>query len=284
MNKFLLIILIILFISIIYNCYSYENKENFFNNNEKPYLWLFWEGYEPEYIKLCYETVIKQCSDSFNIVKLNDTNIHDYLPDIKNYDLSKLIIQHKVDIYRIMLLYKYGGIYLDADIVVLKDLTPIIDKLKKHDFVGFGCTGIPCTKYYGYPSNWILASRKGTKLMKNVLDHQLTKLKEDKLEYHDIGKMVIWNELEKLMKNDKYEYYHFNPKYDGSRDKHGSWITTDIVFSNEKIEYEDEDNMLVYVFYNSNIDNNLKKLTREELLAKDWNYTRFIKKSLNITN
>mgnify|MGYP000268147722 CR=1 FL=1 len=48
--------------------------------------------------------------------------------------------------------------------------------------------------------------------------------------------------------------------------------------------YEDEDNMLVYVFYNSNIDNNLKKLTREELLAKDWNYTRFIKKSLNITN
>ena len=37
-----------------------------------------------------------------------------------------------------------------------------------------------------------------------------------------------------------------------------------IVFSNEKIEYEDEDNMLVYVFYNSNIDNNLKNIIKEK--------------------
>ena len=73
-----------------------------------------------------------------------------------------------MDYYRILLLYKYGGLYIDADTLVLRDPIEIIEKLKNYDFVGFGCTGLKCNYGYGNPSNGILASRPNTKLMRNI--------------------------------------------------------------------------------------------------------------------
>ena len=50
-----------------------------------------------------------------------------------------------------LLLYKYGGLYVDADTIVLRDPIEIIHKLQKYDFVGFGCTGNRCNYGYGKP-------------------------------------------------------------------------------------------------------------------------------------
>ena len=38
--------------------------------------------------------------------------------------------------------------------------------------------------------------------------------------------------------------------------------------------------MLFYVFYSSGMDNEIKKLSESELLSKDWNYTKFLKRAL----
>lgn len=256
-----------------------------YDRNKKPYIWQYWEGPLPDYIKLCFETVDKNCSNNFNIVRLNENTVNDYIPELKDYDFCKLKkIAHKVDLYRIMLLLKYGGIYIDADTIIRKDLYQIIEKLKAYDFVGFGCTSTICTSYIGYPSNWVIASRPHTLFMSNVLRKQLQTLKEKNydIDYHDIGKSVLWEELIKLQ-NDGYQYYHFNPLvYDGSRDMYGYWITTDLVFSNVPIDYLDESSLLINAFYNSSIPPDVKNMTREELLSQDWNFTKFIKKALNI--
>ena len=153
-----------------------------YDNTTKPYLWQYWDGNKPDYISLCMETVDKVCSKSFNIVRLNKNNIMKYLPEIKKLKLEKkldtLIVAHKVDFYRIMLLYKYGGIYIDADIIVLKDPIEIIHKLQSHEVVGFGCTGNICNYGYGKPSNWILASRPTSILMSKVLQTLINKIKK----------------------------------------------------------------------------------------------------------
>ena len=258
-----------------------------YDYTKKPYMWLYWDNKtgknNPAIIDLCYDTVVKHCSESFEIVRLNKDNIESYIPELEHYKkyMKDLIIAHKVDIYRIMLLYKYGGIYLDSDIIVLKNPVEIMDKLKKYDFVGFGCTGYECKHGHGNPSNWLLASRPNTNLMGNILNKQLEIIKKNKkLDYHDIGKMLIWQELDNLFKQE-YEYYHYPNTIDGTRDKNGKWVTTQRLFSNEKIEYDNEENMLFCVYYNSS-DMNINKLTRNEILSKDWNITKFIKKSLQI--
>jgi len=254
-----------------------------YNKNNKPYLWQYWDGPKSSFITLSMKTVDNNCSKSFNIVRLNKDNIYDYLPEMKQYEdkIKDILIAQKVDIYRIMLLYKYGGIYLDADTIVLRDPIEIMDKLKKHDFVGFGCTGTKCKNGYGEPSNWILASRPHSILIAKVLENQLNQINNiNKFDYHDLGKLVIWKELKELINNQNYEYYHYDNKIDGSRDKYGNWINSDIVFSNQKIEYDDENNMIFFVYYNSNISNDIKQISENDLMNKDWNITKFLKNGI----
>jgi lipopolysaccharide cholinephosphotransferase len=254
-----------------------------YNRNDKPYLWQYWDGPMSSFIKLSLKTVDNHCSKSFNIIRLNKDNIYKYIPEMKEYEnkIKDILIAQKVDIYRIMLLYKYGGIYLDADTVVLRDPIEIIHKLQKYDFVGFGCTGIICKNGYGKPSNWILAAKPHSTLIARVLKNQLSQITTKiKFDYHDLGKLVIWHELNNLIKNQDYEYFHYDNKIHGSRDKNGNWINSDIAFSNTPIDYEDEQNMLFFVFYNSDLSNDIKQISEKDLLEKDWNITKFIKRGL----
>jgi len=255
-----------------------------YNLNKKPYLWQYWDGPLPAYIKLSMKSVDFN-APSFDIVRLNKYNVYDYLPELIEYKdkFDELMIQQKVDIIRIMLLYKYGGLYLDADVIVLKDPIDIINKLKKYDFVGLGCSGNICMEpIYGKPSNWILASRPNSFLMANVLKTQLELIKNNiKFEFNAFGKTIIWSELDNLIKNHSYEYYQYPINSDGSRDKYGNWISSNILFSNQVIEYENENNMTFVVYYNSLLSDNIKNMSESELLSKDWNITRFLKKSLN---
>jgi len=282
-------IIFIIFLLIIYLLYkNIKSKDKFSNLSNKPYLWQYWDNIDdnktPAYINLCFKTVDKHCSKSFNIVRLNKHTISDYLPELKTLPfynkIDKLIIAHKVDLYRIMLLKKYGGLYMDADIVVLRDPIEIIDKLQTYDYVGFGCTGNICKYGYGEPSNWLMASRQNGILISNVLLSLFNKIeKQDRFEYHDLGKLVIWKELELLL-NNNYKYYHYHNKIDGSRDKNGYWINSEVAFSNTIINYEDENNMMFFVVYNSGIPKNIKELSEDEILKKDSNFTKFIKKAL----
>jgi len=248
-----------------------------FDKCKKPYLFWYWEGVEKNYIKLCFETVKKNCSKSFNIIKLNDHNINEWLPGIKKYNkyFNKLLIAQKVDIYRIMLLEKYGGLYIDADILVLRDPFEIIEKLDKYDFVGFGCTGEKCKYGYRFPSNAIMASRAHTKLMKDIIDEQLNDIQtKDTFEYFDLGKYVIWNHI-------KNDYYHYENKYDGTRDKWGNWITNIEIFSDQYIEYDDVDNMIFLEMYNSKATPEIDNMTQNDLVNGNTNFSKFYKMAMS---
>jgi hypothetical protein len=285
------VILSILLIYLFVNLLRIKNKQE--NKQEKHKLWLYWEGDQPDYIKMCIETNYKYNNNSFDIIMLNNNNIYDYLPELLdnnkiNNNLNKLSIPQKVDYYRILLLYKYGGLYMDCDILVLKNLKEITDKLLDYDYVGFGQTGnkVDLNKSgYKYPSNWIMASRPKGILVSKCLVNLNNKLNSDIINksdngmsngYHDYGKMILWEELQKL---NNYKYYHYLSRLDGTRDKNGLWVTTYRLFNKEEIEYLDEDKLLFIVLYNSEA-NEYKKLTREEILNNNYAITKYYKKSL----
>ncbi len=299
-NKLYIILLVLITIFLLIKIFTNNNFTNIKNENfslENPRnIWVYWENINrdsyPTFIKLCLDSMKKHLG-KYNLYILDNKSIKKYLPELRN-DFDNLKVAQKVDYYRIALLHKYGGIWLDADIIVMSDLKSIFEKLDSgHDYVGFGCTGGQCTYGYLRPSNWVIGAQKNSVLMKRVLDKLNSKLdsrdknldlKEDT--YHDYGKLVIWEALDEL-KQTGYDYYHFSSEHDGTRDKDGYWIHTPEFFSTQPLNFLDESKIMFVVLYNSEILPNesiqwVKDCKEEELLNSDLNISKLYKKALGI--
>jgi hypothetical protein len=276
----------------------------------KPYLFYFWQNEKnkktPVHIKLAHKTIEKHCSKSFRLTKLDDQNIYTYLPELKPYRkrLESFKIAHRVDVYRIYLLYKYGGLYIDSDTVILKDPIDLIapldtvsdDENLRIEYVGFGCTGKKCeANGFMRPSNGLMGTRRGSFLMHDIRRniHNLIfsdagslidpdRLKKADKTYFMIGKRMIWSLLDRFLKSHRYTYLHIDSNLLGIRDKDGYWVTNRRLFDTKRIEYVDEDSMYLIVFYNSEFqDPDLLRDSKEsDILDSKMQIARFFKRAL----
>jgi Capsular polysaccharide synthesis protein len=124
-------------------------------------IWLYWEnrpGSEmPAYIDLAIQTV-KAHAGSYEMTLLNEKTIGDYI-QLPNHFRRIKQLAHKADYIRAQLLHLYGGIWLDSDIIVLRNLeTAVQPYIKDYDFVGYG-------REYGKPSIGFMACRRQCRLM-----------------------------------------------------------------------------------------------------------------------
>lgn len=120
--------------------------------NERPPLWMYHEmsphdWKRPEYYNLCLETVKKHCGRRFRVIQLTRYNIYSYIPDFRKDVWHTSTRQQRTDLVKWELLARYGGLFLDQDVLVLRDLSPYIEKLNNHDFIAFGKS----TKIVGAP-------------------------------------------------------------------------------------------------------------------------------------
>ncbi len=114
----------------------------------------FWLGgaEKPESVKKCIESWKKNCPD-FEIKEWNESNY-----DVHKHPYMEKAYREKrwafvPDYGRLDVMYNYGGIYLDTDVEVLKDLSPLCEYkafkgFENEKFVndgqGFGCVpGLP---------------------------------------------------------------------------------------------------------------------------------------------
>lgn len=233
MLNIILSIIFILILFYIINNYLKKNNfnEKFTNNknntdNTNKIIWMYWETLpgkkKPGYIDLCINSVKHNCKKDFDIIVLDEKKILDYLPEIKNINFSQLNLPQKVDYYRYSLLEKYGGVWIDADILVLKSIKPFFDKLKNYDYVGFGCgyNNNKCKETmngHSKPLNWFMISKKNTSFIKCIKNKALQKINESitnktKLPYHSIGKVILSDCYDKLSKENNWDYYHVPSK------------------------------------------------------------------------
>ena len=99
-------------------------------NNEK-IIWQFWgQGWDfeklPDVVKISYKSVEKYKKD-YEIIHFDMNNINDYLEIpayiLKKVENKKMGFAHFTDIIRLALLYNYGGVWIDATIL-LTDYLP----------------------------------------------------------------------------------------------------------------------------------------------------------------
>ena len=142
--------------------------------HQRPPLWIYYElaphqWKRPEHLNLCLETVQRHCGRHFRVIPLTRYNIYTYVPNLNKDVWYSCTHQQRMDIMKWELLSRYGGMVLDADVLVVRDLMPYMLQLKNHDFVAFGKERMNApdvdTPSSTLPQTWAMASRPNGRLV-----------------------------------------------------------------------------------------------------------------------
>jgi len=98
-------------------------------------IFTFWENKKnalslPPYIELCMETW-RNNIPGLELVVVNYDNLYDWIDEdyIKSKDLRGLLLPQQKDVIQYGLIHKHGGVFLDADTIIVKDIFDEIEKL-----------------------------------------------------------------------------------------------------------------------------------------------------------
>lgn len=104
---------------------------------------MWWQGRSSmlPLVEACYNKILKECSEDYEVVLITKDNYASYveLPDyiLKKVENGNITLTHISDIIRVMLLNKWGGIWLDAT-VYLHHLPEMIGNSKFFTLSGKG--------------------------------------------------------------------------------------------------------------------------------------------------
>lgn len=108
--------------------YIIEDIKEVTSSKKSKYVWQYWaQGIDnaPPLVKKCMESVAHYCSE-FEVIIINDSNIKEYVDIPKHiYDKlkqGKISYAHFSDYLRAYLLSKYGGIWIDATVLLTNNL------------------------------------------------------------------------------------------------------------------------------------------------------------------
>lgn len=110
-------------------------------NANQRYVFTSWlQGYEqsPEIVRKCRKSIDKYLGKDFIVVNVTPNNIEKYvsLPEyiVRKWKLNQISNAHFSDILRVALLAEYGGIWIDATVMLF---APIPDEILKADLFLF---------------------------------------------------------------------------------------------------------------------------------------------------
>lgn len=222
----------------------------------KPLLWIhtshpinnrFWPSFgsrntnllnEPYKIS-CVETIIKHCSESFNICLIDDYSFHKLIPNW-SIDMSKIaepIKCHMRTLALSKLLYTFGGLLLPNSTVVFKDLKPLYDNaLNKNECFSVNLINRTSSADYSnmLPTTKILGCKKNSATMKEFTSYLEILTGTDYTNEADfLGKSNTWLNL----KHKQKKITLICGKLFGAEDIEGNEINVDRLMGDSFIKF-----------------------------------------------
>ena len=268
---------VFIFLTLIF-FYLYSNKyiDTFVNvDSDDKLIWSYIDyDTHPDYIKLCIKTLKKHCGKDFKIIILDSSNINKYI----DKPLVNKVNPNFKQYIKIYTLYKYGGLWIDLDFIILKNLSSFYNKLEDFDFIGFDCLSKHCRKnfdYYKKPTDSIIICKKELDIMKICLDEFIKTNTDSKNIF--LFRNILWDQLKVL----KLNYYHVNPNYIGSRDIDNDLVTVDRLIQDDMIQYKNINDLYLIELYADQIENSwFYKLSYDDILSSDTVISYFFRRSL----
>lgn len=134
-------------------------------------IWIYWhDDVLPELVNSCVNN-IAHLNPDYDVRLLNSKTVINYIPEVESWSYSNSI-QIKSDLIRLNLLLKYGGVWIDASVLLFEDLDWItkLSELERYDLVGFYRSRL--TKNYSSPivESWLIAAPVNNKFIKKWCD------------------------------------------------------------------------------------------------------------------
>ena len=142
---------------------------------------MYWENQKPEYINLCIKSVEKR-RGNLELHLLTPQTINTHIPNIRS-EWYQLKPAHKADYIRTRLAYKYGGMWLDCDMIALQELEPLFEFPEQYDYA--------CRKIESSIGCFI--ARPGCRILENIIAQQdkiLDSYTQD-LNWKDLGNGLL---------------------------------------------------------------------------------------------
>ncbi len=163
-------------------------------------VWIYWENLpgktEPPHITLSRASLYRNAGPGVEVQLVNEENLSQFLPDI-NSNIHRIVCREnkkvpslalKTDFIRVFLLEKYGGLYIDSDAVVLRDLNEVFDRIEEKGFV---CTRKEARTHNHVPNNF-MGSLPGGKIITEYANHMRFELERRSVfEWGEIGAQSV---------------------------------------------------------------------------------------------
>ncbi|MFW7266630.1 glycosyltransferase family 32 protein [Gluconacetobacter sp. Hr-1-5] len=122
-------------------------------------IWMYWDNPDyPKYIDTVVER-LRELNPDCDVRLLNCHTLSHYIDDymVRQAGLSATT---KSDLIRLELILRYGGIWLDATILVFEDFSWIYEKFSsgRYNFVGFYYENWTRVEHFPVLENWLIAS------------------------------------------------------------------------------------------------------------------------------
>ena len=138
----------------------------------EPCVWTCWlQGYNnaPAIVKACINSIYKNTNGKgYNVIIITEENMSDYIcmPDfiLDKYKRGIISKAHFSDLLRTLLLINYGGVWVDATVLLTREVPQIILDSDFFVFKAPNFSGIcPC-------SNWFIVAKKESPLLIKVFE------------------------------------------------------------------------------------------------------------------
>lgn len=146
-------------------------------NEIPPIVWAYWNGSEPPLlIQRCFANW-RHFNPDFSIRILDDDSLPEYLPDIAG-QLCDIPVAKRSDWIRLELLYRYGGIWLDASTVLTESLDWILNRQvqSQSEFVGYYIGAYSTDPACPVVESWFMAAPVGSAFIRDVREEFSTEV------------------------------------------------------------------------------------------------------------